>query len=308
MRHDPGKIIKIYKETGSIAKTAEILGIHRTTVWRWLGRAGSEYLFGEPVYRIRGLKRKSTGPKKVREPALSGDEKVFVTDVRRTYGFCAEKIKAVTGLTCSSKSIEREMKRSGLIKGSVRHRRPPCQNTVHMHAKNTTAVGYLRMDVKYLTPQLTGLPWTCFEYGVMDIYSRYKDAVILNHLNRDGAILALTEVVNRLPFKPVFIQTDNGLEFQKRFHEHAVALCGEHHYIHKSSPNENAVIERSFRTDEEEFIYRHTPFSDYDDLRHRYTEWLRWYNNERPHFGIDLKTPISVIQSSCQDVANVLSE
>jgi len=67
------------------------------------------------------------------------------------------------------------------------------------------------MDVKYLTPELTGLPWTCFEYGIIDIYSRYKDAVILNHLDQDGAIEALTTIIPRLPFKPVFIQTDNGL-------------------------------------------------------------------------------------------------
>jgi hypothetical protein len=33
-------------------------------------------------------------------------------------------------------------------------------------------------------------------------------------------------------------------------------LGWDHHYIHKSAPNENAVIERSFRSDEEEFFWR----------------------------------------------------
>ena len=49
-----------------------------------------------------------------------------------------------------------------------------------------------------------------------------------------------------------------------------------------------AVIERSFRTDEEEFIYHRAPFSDYDELRQEYEMWLKWYNYERPHLGIDL--------------------
>lgn len=173
-----------------------------------------------------------------------------------------------------------------------------------MHVKNATTVGYLQMDVKYLTPELTGLPWTCFEYAVIDIFSRYKDAVILNQLDQDGAISALMEMVNRLPFQAVFVQTDNGLEFQSRFTTHAQALHLEHHHIHKSTPNENAVIERSFRTDEEEFIYFKAPFTDYDDLRQKYAAWLTWYNSERPHLGINLQTPLEVITG----VANVVRD
>ena len=51
------------------------------------------------------------------------------------------------------------------------------------------------MDVKYITPELSGLPWTCFEFAVIDIYSRYKEAVILNQVNQDGSILALMEIL-----------------------------------------------------------------------------------------------------------------
>lgn len=88
-----------------------------------------------------------------------------------------------------------------------------------MHAKNTPTIGYLQMDVKYITPELSGLPWTCFEYAVIDIFSRYKEAVIANHLDQDASISALLETIPRLPFKPVFLQTDNGRKFQERFRE-----------------------------------------------------------------------------------------
>jgi transposase InsO family protein len=111
-------------------------------------------------------------------------------------------------------------------------------------------------------------------------------------------------MVNRLPFKAVFVQTDNGLEFQSRFTAHAQALHLAHHHIHKSTPNENAVIERSFRTDEEEFIYFKAPFTDYDDLRQKYAAWLQWYNTERPHLGINLQTPLEVLTL----VANVVRD
>jgi transposase InsO family protein len=168
-----------------------------------------------------------------------------------------------------------------------------------MHLKNTTTIGYLQMDVKYLTPELTGLPWTCFEYGIIDIYSRYKDAVILNHLDQDGSIEALLTLIPRLPFKPVFLQTDNGLEFQERFTRHVTSLSLSHHHIHKSTPNENAVIERSFRTDEDEFFFfQYKGAKDYDDLRAQYARYLSWYNTIRPHLGIQLKTPLQVVQST----------
>lgn len=158
------------------------------------------------------------------------------------------------------------------------------------------------MDVKYMTPELTGLPYTCFEYAVIDIYSRYKEAVILNHLDQDGAILALIEIRKKLPFTPDFIQTDNGLEFQGRFHAYCEDSSLKHHLIHKSTPNENAVIERSFRTDEEEFFFMMEKVpQNYDELRIMFAQWLHEYNYERPHLGIELKTPYEVVANLLLD-------
>jgi hypothetical protein len=65
-------------------------------------------------------------------------------------------------------------------------------------------------------------------------------------------------MLDLLGFKPQrplhacdFIQTDNGLEFQSSFHRYVTGTLGwDHHYIHKSTLNEDAVIERSFRSDD----------------------------------------------------------
>ena len=160
------------------------------------------------------------------------------------------------------------------------------------------------MDVKYITPELSGLPWTCFEYAVIDIFSRYKEAVILNHVDQDASISALLTIIPKLPFKPVFLQTDNGLEFQERFRTHVQALGIKYHYIHKNTPNENALIERSFRTDEEEFFFRlNNQPQNYDELRDLFATYIHEYNYIRPHLGINLKKPIEVIKE--QLVANV---
>jgi len=294
MRIKPKVIVNRYIDNNyNASKTAREFGIHRKTVKNWYLRA--KRISGlKPLKAVNPL-RKSTRPKTI-HTKLDHIQRYRIVQLRKKKGMCARKIKHVLKLDLHHNTIHRLLKQKGLVHNYGNHRRPRYQKTKHMYLKNTKAVGYLQMDVKYITPELSGLPWTCYEYAIIDIYSRYKDAVILNHLNMDCAISSLLKIIPRLPFKPVFIQTDNGLEFQSRFVKHVQALGMEHHFTHKSSPNENAVIERSFRTDEEEFFFsRMKRPKNYDDLREQFAAWLREYNTERPHLGIDLHTPMEVI-------------
>ncbi|MGH7245580.1 MAG: integrase core domain-containing protein, partial [Candidatus Levyibacteriota bacterium] len=190
-------------------------------------------------------------------------------------------------------TIERILRRKGLQKRTNKYyRRPLFQNGHAMRPKNTNKPGYLQMDVKYVTPELSGLPYTCYEYGLIDIFSRYKVSLILPILDESGSILALKWAIQSMPVKIVYVQTDNGLEYQKHFHKACEDLSIVHYHIHKSSPNENAVIERSFRVDQEEFYFRlKKQPKDINDLNQKFQQFLQYYNTERPHLGIDLMTP-----------------
>jgi len=297
MRVKPKDIIFAYKRSGKVSLAASELGIHPTTVHRWIERA-----FVRPgVISSRNLKRKSTKPKLIHRHKFTSSEKAQIISLRNDKGWMAKKIVKHLGLSCHPKTLHRFLKRKGVVREYGYHRRPLFQNTGHMNLKNTKTIGYLQMDVKYITPELSGLPWTCFEYAVIDIFSRYKEAVILNHVDQDASIGALLEIIPRLPFKPVFLQTDNGLEFQQRFRTHVEALNIKYHYIHKNTPNENALIERSFRTDEEEFFFRlQKQPQNYGELKTLFADYIHEYNHIRPHLGIDLRTPYDII-------ANVLS-
>lgn len=240
----------------------------------------------------------STKPHRIHR-ILSPEERRAIILLRKQTGYAAVKIKGELQLSVGVSTIHRFLQEKRLINEYGNHIRPRYQETTHMHLKNTKTVGKLQMDVKYLTPELTGLPYTCFEYAVVDIYSRYKEAVILNHLDQDGAILSLMDILQRLPFTPDFIQTDNGLEFLERFHQFCVDRGLKHHYVHKKTPNENALIERTFRTDEEEFFFRMEQIpKDYDELRRMFADFLYWYNYKRIHLGIQLRTPYEVIRLS----------
>ncbi|MFH1560152.1 MAG: hypothetical protein ABID84_01900 [Chloroflexota bacterium] len=65
---------------------------------------------------------------------------------------------------------------------------------------------YELMDVKYVPPELSGLP-----------YTRYKVGFILTKVDEGGSLIALYHATQTLPFPVCYVQTDNGLEFQKRF-------------------------------------------------------------------------------------------
>jgi transposase InsO family protein len=167
-----------------------------------------------------------------------------------------------------------------------------------MNVKNTTKPGYLQMDVKYITPELSGLTHTCFLYAVIDIFSRFKQGIILPLLDQSYSIETARKLIPQFPFKPLFIQTDNGLEFQERFHTCMLQeLHLQHHHIHKSNPNENGVIERSFRTDEDEFFCfpprRTFRAATMEALNLQYQEWLRYYNYDRYHLSLKLKGRMS---------------
>ncbi len=297
MRANPKEVIRRVNKGNKASDIALSLGVHRSTVYRWMQRAKT----ARGSFSSLGLEGKSTKPKTIHKYIFTHQERVNIESYRKRRNQMAEKITRKLNLSVSWRTVHRFLKDRNLVREYGYHRRPRFQDTVHMHAKNTKTVGYLQMDVKYITPELSGLTWTCFEYAVIDIFSRYKEAVILNHLDQDGAMSALLEILPKLPFKPVFIQTDNGLEFQARFHALCTKLHLRHHFVHKSSPNENALIERSFRTDEEEFFfYMERAPVHYDELREWFTKWLHEYNYERLHMGINFKTPYEI-------VANVLS-
>lgn len=300
MRVDPNEIVRRLKENKMrVRQTARELGVSHSTVSRWWRRAKT----GLRRVRHTALIRQSTRPRTTRVTQLPATTQDTVSRLRRERGFCASKIVGLLGLDYHPRTVHRFLFRKGLVAEQTKYRRPRFQETRHMHARNATQPGKLQMDVKYVTPELSGLVHTSYLYAVMDIWSRWKGAVILPLLDQGSAIQAVRTLLPALPLTPDFLQTDNGLEFQAQFHETVTKEYGlDHHYIHKSQPNENAVIERSFRTDQDEFFFWELPKlgrrpRDLDELNALYQDWLSLYNTYRPHLSLELMTPQEKLRS-----------
>ncbi len=300
MRLAPKLIIAaLRRNEDKVRLTARELGISPATVIYWRKRAATGQLRRQFRYSTKGLKRRSTAPKSRRKTSLAAGDQDRIVSLRKEREIGAIKLTYLLGLPCHPKTVHRFLKRKGLVHEGKTYRRPRYQPTRHMHTRNALAPGKLQMDVKVVTPELSGLVFTCYLYGVMDIWSRYKQGLIMPTLEQRISAMALDYLLAKLPFEPDFVQTDNGLEFQSEFHAHvAQTLAMEHHYIHKSSPNENAVIERSFRTDEEEFFWRvDAPYVDFFDFKDRYQDFLTYYNQQQPHLGLNLQTPLQRLES-----------
>jgi len=90
------------------------------------------------------------------------------------------------------------------------------------------------------------------------------------------------------------IQTDNGAEFQSRFHWHLEALDIRHVYIRPRTPHLNGKVERSHRVDAQEFYQLLDKDGITDDIHlfnEKLREWEDYYNYHRPHGALDGQTP-----------------
>ena len=90
---------------------------------------------------------------------------------------------------------------------------------------------------------------------------------------------------------PVAIRMDNGPEL---IAEHFVAWCErnavEPRYIQPGKPDQNAYIERLNRTYREEVLNAHV-FADLDQVREISADWIKVYNEERPHEALGSLPP-----------------
>src|SRR5450631_655682 len=71
-----------------------------------------------------------------------------------------------------------------------------------------------------------------------------------------------------------------------------------HAYIKKGTPQLNGKVERSHRSDQEEF-YQLLSYKDDIDLETKLEEWENFYNFNRPHGAFNGKTPYEALREKC---------
>src|SRR6266849_5596536 len=108
------------------------------------------------------------------------------------------------------------------------------------------------MDVKFLE-RIPGTRKRLYQFTAIDDCTRIRVLKLYDACNQSAAIRFVDEVRRRLPFRVHVIQTDNGAEFQSRFHWHLEAADIRHVSIRPRTPHLTGKVERSHRVDDQEF-------------------------------------------------------
>lgn len=282
------RVFEHARESRNVAKTARHFGISRQTYYKW---KQAYELHGE-----EGLVNKKPCPEnlKARVPAEIEEK---IVHLRRTYHFGPMRIAwylaRYHGIKISSNGAYQVLKRLGLNRLPANCRK---RSIVSQRYEKQVPGHHVQVDVKFLKlMRPDGHRVMRYQYTAIDDATRIRALKIYDKHTQDNAIDFVDHVVERFPFRIQTIRTDNGHEFQAKFHWHVEDLGMRHIYIKPRSPNLNGKVERSHLTDQLEF-YQLLEYTDDVDLREKLAVWEEFYNVNRPHSSLGGRTPYEVLR------------
>ena len=96
--------------------------------------------------------------------------------------------------------------------------------------------------------------------------------------------------------------TDNGSEFKAEFTKVVLDDGAVRWLTYPKCPKMNAHAERFNRSIQEEFIEFHKDllFEDIQAFNNKLLEYLIWFNESRPHYALDLQSPMQFLKNHHQ--------
>jgi hypothetical protein len=197
------------------------------------------------------------------------------------------------GITISDAGVTRILRRNGV----GRLPRGTRMRKVHTKRYNKQVPGHhIQMDVKFLTfAGKRGEKIRRFQYTAIDDATRVRALKVYDKHTQANAIDFVDHIIEKFPFRIKEIRTDNGHEFQAKFHWHVEDQGIRHAYIKRGTPQLNGKVERSHRSDQQEF-YQLLSYKDDVDLEAKLAEWENFYNFNRPHGAFNGKTPYEALR------------
>lgn len=278
---------------------AELIGIPRSTLYRWARRLKEA--------GIPGLEPRSRAPHRRRTPQWDPQLVAAIEYLRRQPPwFGKDKLAPLLrqrGWIVSTSTIGRilaDLKRRGILKEPPRPGVASAKRHIHRPYAVRTPRDYRPKapgDLLHLdTTDLRPLPGVILKhFSARDVVSRWDTLHIASRATANTATRILDALHQRCPFPIRAIQVDNGSEFQADF-EIACRDRGIRLFTTPPhSPKLNAFAERAHRTHKEEFY----AFYDGDWTVQDITPALRnhelYYNTHRPHQSLGYHSPMEYI-------------
>ena len=274
-------------EARNVARTCRHYGISRQAYYRWKRRYDA--------HGAAGLADRPSIPH--RSPTATPPAVVSkVLYLRQHYHFgpgkIADYLRRFHQHSLAVSSVHRILVRHGMNRLPANQKHRPHGKRWQRYEKPQPG-HRLQVDVKFLE-RIPGTRKRLYQFTAIDDCTRIRVLKIYDACNQATAIRFIDEVLRRLPFRVLVVQTDNGAEFQTHFHWHLDSLEIRHVYIRPRTPHLNGKVERSHRVDDQEFYQLLDKDGVSDDIHlfnEKLREWEDYYNYHCPHGALDGQTP-----------------
>jgi transposase len=197
----------------NVAQTCRHFGISRQTFYKWSAR-----------YRSHGEAGLCDRPRTPHHSPRATPRAVIskVLYLRERYHFgpgrIANYLQRFHQLTVAVSTVHRILIRYGVNRLPANQKRRPTGRPWQRYEKPQPG-HRVQVDVKFLE-RIPGTRKRLYQFTAIDDCTRIRVLKIYDACNQASAISFVDEVIRRLPFRVLVIQTDNGAEFQSGFHWH----------------------------------------------------------------------------------------
>jgi transposase InsO family protein len=264
----------LVRKKWSTRKVARHFGFNQSTIVRWFRKS--------LTYGYHDIPTKSSRPhhhpKQLKEEVV---RKIVALRIKtkRTSEVVHQHLLN-DGIKVSLNSVRRTIDRHGLMKKRSKWKRyhPPVDRPYPLKAGDLVQIDTIHRMINEKK--------RLYVFVLIDVYSRWVYAKAYEKMSGRHTIRFVNEAQRKSVFRFQMLQSDHGPEFSKWF---TSRIQKNHRYTRIGKPNDNAHIERVNRTIQEECLDK-LP-NDVQKINCQLKKYLQYYNYERLHLSLNLKTP-----------------
>jgi transposase len=272
----------LYKSAVSPCDIAKQLQIHKATAYRWV--KDFKHLGLERTLQKRSNCKARTQSRKINQIVKNRIYKIR----REKHDCCGEKIqyyyKKEYGQTISISKIYQVLNEKYKLRSKYK------KNKYGEAPKGITDRDVVQADTVDFGD--------VYAYTYVDTYNRqcFVDLELdLESFSGYSSLIAVSEVFGYINV----LQTDGGPEFKGKFSQNILHFANTHRVSRPFKKNEQSFIESFNRTLRKECLgWGKYTVRELPDMIERVDEFMKFYNNERPHLGLGMRIPNEV--ASCR--------
>ena len=262
----------------STRKVARHFGFSQSVVVKWFAKA--KVIGNHPIPTQSS--RPHSHPKQLSDELVW---KIFQQRIKNKR--CAEVVHQELinqGIKTSLSSVKRTLERHGLLKKRSPWKRyhPPVDRPYPLKSGDLVEIDTIHKMISEKK--------RIYIFVLIDVYSRWVYAKAYEKMSSEQTIKFVNEAQRKSVFNFQMLQSDHGPEFSQIF---TSRIHKNHRYTRIGKPNDNAHIERVNRTLQEECIDKVS--TNVKDINCALKKYLQYYNYERLHLSLNLKTPNQII-------------